>query len=600
MATRAETRLRVVRTLGLLVPLFAGASFTAGTLAAVDTASEPAAPARGSADPPQASTPGDTAANASAPDAVAELPERWHGELLPVDLPDISGAETLMQQAITSARAELNRLLADPDVDPKALATAYGRLGALFLLVEVEARSDACLRNAMTLDPDEFRWPYYAGYLAMLAGNLDQAVTYLERARAIDADYPTLYVRLGKVRMDRSDLPEARAAFEHVKDQPQLRAPANYYLGEIAVMERRFGDAVPLLETALAANPEATEVHYPLAQAYRGLGNAELARQHLEQFVLRAPDVPDPLLAELEAATKRSLPAFKRAIYAIRGGDYATAVKEFRTGLEVAPDNAAARVSYARALYLNGAKEAAAEQLAKALELDPKQVLGQFLQGVLHQQQGDEAAAADAYRSTLALEPDHAGALFYLANLDFAAGRYAEAAADYDAALAADAEVAPARLLSLVAALHAGTPEADVAERLAAASDRHPDDPQLRYARARLLAAATDATIRDPNAAMKLAAALAAQQPIPPHQRAVALAEASAGDYAKAADSIQALIDMVGWMAPPGELDVMKQELAAYRDETLPSPWPVGDPLLSPPPFDPLRPFRDYPATAPY
>jgi len=590
MTTRAETRLRVARALGLLVPLLVG-----GTLAAADTASKPAAPTTDSADRPETG-----AASASAPDAVAELPERWRGELVPVDLPDISGAEPLVQQAITSARAELNELLAEPDPDRKALATAYGRLGALFLLVEVEARADACLRNAMTLDPDELRWPYYAGYLAMLAGNLDKAVTYLERARAIDPDYPTLYMRLGKVHMDRSDLAEARAAFEQVKDQPQLRSPANYYLGQIALLERRFADAVPLLEAALAANPEATEVHYPLAQAYRALGDTELAREHFKQFDLRAPDIADPLLAELEGATKRSLPAFKRAIYAIRGGDYGTAVEEFRTGLEVAPDNAAARVSYARALYLNGDREAAAEQLAKALELDPEQVLGQFLQGVLYQQQGDEAAAADAYRSTLALEPDQAGALFYLANLDFGAGRYAEAAAGYDAALAADAGVAPARLLGLVAALRAGTPEAAVAERLAALGEQHPEDPQLRYARARLLAAAEDPAVRDPKQAMALAAGLAVQQPIPPHQRAVALAEASAGNFDRAQAAVAGLIDMVGWMAPAGELDVMQQELAAYRDQRLPPPWPIGDPLLSPPPFDPLRPFRDYPATAPY
>jgi tetratricopeptide (TPR) repeat protein len=266
----------------------------------------------------------------------------------------------------------------------------------------------------------------------------------------------------------------------------------------------------------------------------------------------------------------------------------------------VDPDNAAARVSYARALYLDGQRDAAAEQLAQALALDPQQVLGQFLQGVLAQQQGDTAAAAAAYRKTLALQPDHAGALFYLANLDFAAGRHAEAAAGYAQALAADAEVAPARLLALVAALHAGAPEAEVAARLAGLRRQLPDDPQLRYAQARLLAAATDTAVRDPAAAMELAAALVVHQPIPPHQRAVMLAEAAGGDFERAAASLKGLVDMVGWMAPPGELEVMQQELAALRDQTLPAPWPAGDPLLSPPPFDPLRPFRDYPATAPY
>jgi hypothetical protein len=99
---------------------------------------------------------------------------------------------------------------------------------------------------------------------------------------------------------------------------------------------------------------------------------------------------------------------------------------------------------------------------------------------------------------------------------------------------------------------------------------------------------------------MALAASLVVQQPIPPHQRAVALAEAAAGKPDKAAQHLRGLVDTVGWMAPPPERDVMEMELAAYRDGRLPPAWPAGDPLLGPPPFDPLRPFRDYPATAPY
>jgi tetratricopeptide (TPR) repeat protein len=144
----------------------------------------------------------------AAADRLADLPAPWRDRLAPVVDADVSGAEPLMQQAIAAARAEIDALLGEPEgqSDPAALAGAYGRLGALLLLLEVEAQADACLRNAMVLQPDAFRWPYYAGYLAMLAGNLDRAVDYLETARAIDPDYPALYLRLGKVRFDRGEL----------------------------------------------------------------------------------------------------------------------------------------------------------------------------------------------------------------------------------------------------------------------------------------------------------------------------------------------------------------------------------------------------------
>ena len=116
-------------------------------------------------------------------DALSEPPERWKGTLVPVEEVDISGAERLMQEAIPEARAEVAALLEQPEPDPASIAGAYGRLGALYLLVEVEAQADACFRTAQALQPRELRWPYYAGYLAMMAGNADQALVKVFQSR---------------------------------------------------------------------------------------------------------------------------------------------------------------------------------------------------------------------------------------------------------------------------------------------------------------------------------------------------------------------------------------------------------------------------------
>jgi len=534
-------------------------------------------------------------------DLVSDLPDAWQDRLVAIPEADLSGAEPLMQEAISSARDEIAELLSADARDETALATAYGRLGALLLLVEVEAPADSSLRNAMELDPEAFRWPYFAGYLAMLAGNLDQAVAYLETARAIDPDYAPLYVRLGKVHLDRSELAEARAAFERViGDETGLAAAAHYYLGQIANLERRFDDAIAHLEAALAINPDATEVHYPLAQAYRSLGRGDLAKQHLDQFKLRAPDVPDPLIAELEAATKRSLPAFQRAIHAVRSADYAEAAERFQEGLAVDPDNAHARVSYARVLYLTGARDQAETELDRALALEPDLVLANFLHATLLQAAGKTEAAAAAYRRVLDTEPEHAGALFYLAGLQLANGDWTAAAEGYRRALAAEPALTPARVLALVAERHAGATDAEILSRLQALAEAHPDDRLVTYALARLLAAASDVALRDPQRAMALAGELMIQAPMPPHERAVILAQAAAGEHAQAAAAQRRLIDTVGWMTPPLELAAMQAELDAYEDGRLPPAWPDGDALLSPPPLMPDGPFRDYPATQPY
>lgn len=534
-------------------------------------------------------------------DALSELPAQWRAELAALEEVDMSGAERLMQAAVAESRQEVAALLTAPEPDRPKLAGAYGRLGALALLLEMEAQADACFRNARELQPEEFRWPYYAGYLAMMAGNADQALTHLQAAKDIDPDYRTLYLRIGKVQLDRSELPEARAALGRVADTPGLVTAANYYLGQIANLERRHEDAVAHLEKALAADPQASEVHYPLAQAYRAMGKDELAREHLGQFQLKTPEAKDPLLEQLKGAAKRSVPAFREGLHAIRQGDYSAAAERFAEGLAIDPDNVSARVSYARALYLSGRGAEAGEQLERALAAKPDELLASFLLGVLRQQQGKPKQAADYYRRSLSIDPGFAGALFYLANLDFNAGRYADAAAGYTKALTVDREIPPARLLELIARLRAGEDEAHIARSLADLSAQHPDDPMLRHALARLLAAAADPALRAPEQALEIATQLSLVQPIPPHQRALAMSQAATGHFEKAIRTQQQAITMASWMTPPAELMAMNEELNSYEQGEIPAvAWPEGDPLLSPPPFDPVAPFRDYPSAVPY
>ncbi len=541
-----------------------------------------------------------TSAADPAPDPVAAPPAPWVESLAPIPAADFTGAEPRMRDAIETARAQVADLLTKPDPDSAALARAYGRLGALLVLREVEAPAAAAFRNARTLDPKEFRWPYYAGYLALKSGNTDQALEALEAALSINPDYPPLALRLGKLRLDRNELSAAQAALQRAATTPGLAAAAQFHLGQIALLERRHQDAVRHLEAALSADPAATQCHWPLAQAYRALDQDDRARQHLAQVAPRAPVADDPLLAELEGMARQSVPAFERAVYAVDQRDFQTAVREFAAGLDVDPDNAAARVSYARVLYLTGDAQGADRELDLALGLAPDAPSAHFYKGLLAQAAGDPAAAADRYRRVLAQAPGHLGARYYLANLDFVAGRYEEAAAGYRKILDAPGAPAPTALLAVVAGARSGAADAEAARALEALVARSPGDPQVRYALIRLRAAARDPAELDPGRALALAAALAFEQPGPPALRALALSQAASGDLSAAAETLRQAQTLAGGWLPADLRRATERELETYRTSPWQTPNWSDDPLLAPPPLDAHGIIRDYPEAVPY
>jgi predicted Zn-dependent protease len=91
---------------------------------------------------------------------------------------------------------------------------------------------------------------------------------------------------------------------------PSVRA----VLGEVALSRRDYRRAAELLEAALEALPAATRLHYPLALAYRGLGDEVRAREHLALRGVVGARPPDPLLDELEELK------LGERVHVVRGG----------------------------------------------------------------------------------------------------------------------------------------------------------------------------------------------------------------------------------------------------------------------------------------
>jgi tetratricopeptide (TPR) repeat protein len=408
-------------------------------------------------------------------------------------------------------------------------------------------------------------------------------------------------LRRGQALLELGHLDEARPLYERALETPGLAAAAHYGLGQIALLQQRYEDAVAEFNASLTLDPDASAVHYPLAQALRASGQDERAR---EQLAIRGRDLPavdDRLLAELEAHANPSLAQFRRGMVASRASQWAEAAEAFGAGLALSPGNTHARISYARALFLSGDHGTARAELERVVAQDAENTLALFLLAVLDEAAGRKDAAIRGYRQVIALEPEHAGANFYLGQEALRSEGFEQAAQHFEAAIAVEPSNIPAYLYRDVALEHQGAREKGRVEGLEGAVARSPEDPLARYRLARLLAVAASESVRDPERALEMAQSLVAAQPAPQHLELLALARAANGEFQAAAELLEPLIAMANF-GPPEESARLQQSLAAYRAGHLPEagPDPSSAFLAIPPRVDPTGPMRDYPAPQPF
>jgi len=187
-------------------------------------------------------------------DALSELPAAWQDRLQTVPETDVSGTERIARETITRTRSRLADLLQTDASDAGNLAEVYGELAALYQLFHVDTAAALCWENARTLQPADFRWTYYAGYLALSGGQTEKALQLFQQARKLNPDYRPLDLRMGQLWLDTDQLDKAHAALQKAADDTGLRAAALYYLGQIDLLRHDYPSAQEHLSEALCIN----------------------------------------------------------------------------------------------------------------------------------------------------------------------------------------------------------------------------------------------------------------------------------------------------------------------------------------------------------
>lgn len=509
------------------------------------------------------------------------LPAPAAEKLIEVRHPDLREMEGVVREAILAAQQFIAE--AERKGEQRSLGMSYGELGMAYHAHELPLGAEDSYRNAESLVPDDARWPYLLGILMQESGRFEQSIAAFQRSLEDNPQYLPADIRLGMVLMDAQQFEDAEAVYL----QALRAAPANPAvldaLGRLALQRGDYERAVGYLSRALEAQPDANRLYHPLGMAYRGLGNTEKARENLARAGTSQPFFADPVMTDMLGRSQSYARFLSAGMSAAKERKYGISAAYFERALELAPDNANVRISFARALEALGESQAAMQQLDQIIEQHPQFAAAYFDKGAMLEQAGDDMLAHSLYEQALVANPDHHEARILLANGHMRAGRFGDAAAQYEAVLVAQPENVQVKFRRALALGQSGVCEQSIAEILALIRD-FPTDVDLLEAYIRSVSACPTVAQTDKENALNAGRNLAVSYPESRFVSLAALIEAATGDF-EAAKAFQAqAIFLAVRDGDQVQAEMLRKQMVGYERGVLEdAAWPAEHPFLKPP-----------------
>jgi tetratricopeptide (TPR) repeat protein len=455
--------------------------------------------------------------------------------LADVPMPPLDELEPVVASQFREQQTAFTRVATQTKVSEKDLSAAYSAFGRLCQAYEFFDCAEAAYTNALRVAPQDAASLHLLGYLYQQTGRYDEAIERYNAARRVTPNDPVVRAHLAEVYLHVNRLADARDIFQDLVDVFPVVARAG--LGEIALRNGRFSEAVEHLEAAVARAPNAASVHYSLGMAYRGLGRLEQARSHLAHRAAGSYHPADPLVDSLTSLLRGERAHVVLGRRAYEAGEFEEARTAFRKAVEAAPSSAEARVGLGMTLAQIGNVAPAIEQLEAALRLDPDNTTAHTTLGVIFMRLERDPEALAHLQASFRREPaeETAGPLIRLL-LKLSRGDEALDAFSRARSISLDDE---GTVLGLSILLADRGRYREAIELVDSANRQFPDRVRTATTLARLLAAAPDRTLRDGQRALTLATRVYEIQRSPVHGETLAMALAELGRCQEAATWMQ-------------------------------------------------------------
>lgn len=359
--------------------------------------------------------------------------------LIPMPPLDLSGMDARVQELFQNQKA---RLLAEPND-----ADAWGELGMTLMAYERDAEAIPCLRNAIILSPEEFRWHYSLG-LAISSVDRSEAIASFREALRLRPEDSLANARIGELLLADGRTDEASQFLERsLQSRSDSAARVLQALARVRLLQGDAKDALRLAQEANQLIPEARMILEVIAQAQHRLGNSEEASSLVRKLNgLRSEPLPwnDPYAASVLAHRLSASHVSEQMMQAIAEGRPALAIQLGEATGRNADEQTAIRLSEA---YV--AVDRTVDALAVLNQLqqsNPDKAELPFRLGVVHFLRSEWQLAVNAFQRTISLAPYHELAWYNLGQSQIRLGQTTEAITSFQKSLTINPANVNARL----------------------------------------------------------------------------------------------------------------------------------------------------------
>jgi tetratricopeptide (TPR) repeat protein len=482
----------------------------------------------------------------------------------PIHWPDVSKLEPEVRDQLTSLEKSLTATINKPETTDAALAESLGEAGKIYHAYSLTLPARECYLNAALLAPKDFRWPYLLAKIDQQDGRMDDAIRRFQEASALNPDYVAVELNLGNIYLETNVSAKAEASFKKALTREAGNAAALYGLGQLALSQRNYAEAVNYLEKALQQAPGANRIHYSLALAYRGAGDLAQAEAHLAKRGSVGIRVADPLFDQLPDLIEGERLHLIRGRTALAAQRLADAAGEFRKAIAAKPDSVAAHLSLGTTLVQMNDLSAAISEFKTVLRLEPENVNAHFNLAIVLATQNDHRAAIDELQAILKSNPEDLSARLFLARELLNAGRADEALVEFLRVAQTDPDSEEA-VLQAATLLSRARQYANALNLLEKSHTRNPQKTDTSATLAYLLAASPQNDLRAGARALPLAQEVFQTTGLAQHGAIVALALAELGRCAEAANWQRKMIELAEQKQQADLAAKLKSDLKNYE-----------------------------------